>query len=131
MIFLTIFNTVAIIYIFYKTSKYRIEFRKHKTSIGKTLVGYGIVLWKKFPQYEESSYSFVIPIRNKKKVEKKEEIQRMITKYDDQQRIQTLNAKFSWLKTWEEVNQFKKDYVVVDALMVEKLVRNFTPKYEN
>lgn len=46
----------------------------------------------------------------------------------EQNRLQSLTAKFSWLKTREQVMQFEKDYLVVDREIVERLVRDFTPK---
>ena len=49
----------------------------------------------------------------------------MIAKYSDQQKRQTLSAKFSWLKTTEEVKQFEKDYSVVDRKLVADLVSGF------
>ena len=73
-------------------------------------------------------YTLVIPIKNKKKVEKEEEINRMIATYSQQNKLQTLSAKFSWLKTWDEVRQFEKDYTVVDRKIVANLVTNFVPK---
>jgi hypothetical protein len=52
----------------------------------------------------------------------------MIAKESQQNKFQTLSAKFSWLKTWEQVRQFEKDYSVVDRKIVERLVANFVPK---
>ena len=69
----------------------------------------------------------MIPIKNKKKVEKQEDIERMI-KYSYQNKLQTLSVKFSWLKTWDEVEEFQKDYTIVDKNIVESLVDNFCVK---
>ena len=52
----------------------------------------------------------------------------MIATYSQQNKLQTLSAKFSWLKTWKEVRQFEKDYSVVDRKIVANLVTNFVPK---
>lgn len=128
MIYLTIFNTIAIAFLFYKKGKYYINLRKDTTFINNTVVGYHITLWKKTSEYSASSvYTLVIPIKNKKKVEKQEDIERM-TKYSYQKKQQTLSAKFSWLKTWDEVEEFKKDYTIVDKNIVESLVANFSVK---
>ena len=69
-----------------------------------------------------------ISLRNKRKVELEEEVNRMISKYSHQAKLQHLSATFSWLKTWEQVRQFEKDYSVVDRKIVENLVANFKPK---
>jgi hypothetical protein len=129
MIYLTILNTIAIVYLFYKKGKFYIDCRKDTTFIKNTVVAYHITLWKKTSEFSASGvYTLVIPIKNKKKVEKEEEINRMIATYSQQNKLQTLSAKFSWLKTWKEVRQFEKDYSVVDRKIVERLVTNFVPK---
>jgi hypothetical protein len=119
MIYLTILNTIAILIIFLKLGIIKITIRRDETFWNKTLIGYDVWVQKVY---------FRIPIRNKHKTELNEEINRMITKYDNQSNHQTLYAKFSWLKTLEEVSQFEKDYSVVDRKIVEELVSNFAPK---
>ena len=57
-----------------------------------------------------------------------EEAQRMIAKYSQQEKLQSLSAKFSWLKTWDEVKEFQKYYTCVDQKIVENLVDKFVPK---
>ena len=129
MIYLTILNTIAIVYLFFKKSMFYINCRKEVTFIKNTVVGYNITLWKKTSEFSATGvYTLRIPIKNKKKVEMEEEIDRMISAYSHQGKLQTLSARFSWLKTWEEVRQFEKDYSVVDRKIVENLVANFTPK---
>lgn len=128
MIYLTILNTIAIAYLFYKNGKFYIDFKKDTTFIKNTLVAYHITLRKKTSDFSANGvYTLVIPIKNKKKVEKQEEINRMIDTYSQQNNLQFLSAKFSWLKTWEEVKQFEKDYSVVDRKIVERLVAGFVP----
>lgn len=130
MIILTILNTLAIIYLLInKQARLSISFRREETTWEKTLLGYRITLWKKMNEYSSSGiYSIYIPIRNKRKVELEEEVNRMISKYSHQAKLQHLSATFSWLKTWEQVRQFEKDYSVVDRKIVENLVANFKPK---
>ena len=129
MIYLTILNTITIGYLFYKKGKFYIDWRKDTTFINNTVVAYHITLWRKTSDFSTSGvYTLVIPIKNKKKVEKEEEINRMIATYSQQNKLQTLSAKFSYLKTWEEVRQFEKDYSVVDRKIVANLVTNFVPK---
>ena len=129
MIYLTILNTITIGYLFYKKVKFYIDWRKDTTFINNTVVAYHITLWRKTSDFSVSGvYTLVIPIKNKKKVEKEEEINRMIATYNQQNKLQTLSAKFSYLKTWEEVRQFEKDYSVVDRKIVANLVTNFVPK---
>ena len=129
MIILTIINSIAILYlILTKNSKLYITISKDETFSNRTLVGYRITLWKWINESSASGiYSIYIPVKNKKKVELKEDIERLLNKNNPNVKY-TLNAKFSWLKTWEEVKQFQKDYSVVDKVLVDKLVAGFKPK---
>jgi len=129
MIFLTILNTIAICYLLYKKGKFYIDCRKETTFIKNTFVGFTITLWKKTSENSATGvYTVNIPIKNKRKTEKAEEINRMIATYSQQNKLQTLSATFSWLKTWEQVREFEKDYEVVDRKIVQRLVANFVPK---
>jgi hypothetical protein len=130
MITLTILNTLAILYLIVsKKTKLYFEFRKEITSFDETLVGYRLVLSKRLSDYSSSSvYQFYLPIKDKRKTEMTEEANRMIAKYSQQNKLQSLTAKFSWLKTWDEVKEFQKYYTVVDRRIVENLVSNFLPK---
>ena len=120
MIFLTILNTIAILVIFFKLEIIKVNIRRDETFLDKTLMGYDVWVQK---------FYFRIPIRNKRKTELNEEVNRMIAYKCQQNKLQTLSAKFSWLKTWEQVRQFEKDYTVVDRKIVERLVANFVPKH--
>lgn len=130
MIILTILNTLAIAYLLLtKQVKLSISVIREETFWNKTLLGYRITLYKKTSEYSSRGiYSIYIPRRNKKKTELGEEVNMMISKYSQQRKLQYLSAMFSWLKTWEQVRQFEKDYSVVDRKIVEKLVANFKPK---
>lgn len=116
---LTILNTIAILIIFFKLKVIKISIRRDETFWNKTLMGYDVWIQKVY---------FRIPIRNKHKTELKEEVSRLIANESTQSKLQTLSAKFSWLKTWDEVRRFEKDYSVVDRKIVERLVANFVPK---
>lgn len=125
---LTIINTIAILYLLYKKSRYYVEINKKQSSYNKTFLGYHIALRERLSRYSSIGvFTIRIMFKNTKKVELKEEIDRMMQQ-SDQNKLQKLTAMFSWLKTWEEVWQFEKDYGVVDRKIVEKLVANFTPK---
>ena len=119
MIALTILNTIAILIIFFKIEIIKITISKEETFYNKTLIAYDVWL---------QGFYFRIPIRNKKKTELSEDVNYMIAKCDNQSKLQKLSAMFSWLKTWEEVRQFEKDYSVVDRKIVANLVTNFVPK---
>lgn len=124
----TVLNTLGIIYLILKNLKLYVNIKKHETAFNHTLLGYHITLWKRTGHFDSSSiYSLYIPLKNAKKVELQEEILRMIN-YSDQNRLQTLSAKFSWLKTLKAVEQFEKDYLVVDRKIVERLVSEFKQK---
>jgi len=118
MIILTILNSIAIVVIFFKIKIIKITIRRDQTFWNKTLLGYNVWVNK---------YYFRIPIRNKRKTELKEDIQLMITG-NQQSKNQRLSAIFSWLRTWDQVKQFEKDYSIVDKKIVERLVTNFVPK---
>ena len=115
ILLLTILNTTAILIIFFKLGIIKVTIRRDETFWNKTLMGYDVWVQKIY---------FRIPIRNKRKTELSEEVNRMIN-YDYQSKRQTLSAKFSWLKTWEQVKKFEKDYSVVDRRIVESLVESY------
>lgn len=123
ILILSITNSLAIFYILLvKESKYYIDIRKNETFHFNTLLGYYITLWKSTSEYSASGiYTIYLPIRNRKKIEFEEEIQRMM-QYSDSNKLQSLSTKFSWLKTEKEVEEFEKNYSVVDRKMVERLV---------
>jgi hypothetical protein len=126
ILLITILNTLAIAYLFYKQNGLYLEFKKDRTFINHTLVGYEVTLYRRDSKYFSTGiYTISIPIRNKEKVEKREEILRMVASYSPENIRYSLSAKFSWLKTWEEVRQFEKDYSVVDRKIVANLVSNF------
>jgi hypothetical protein len=119
MIILTILNTIAILVIFFKLKMIKVTISRDETFWDKTLMGYDVRVQK---------FCFRIPIRNKRKTELEEEVNRMIASKSQQDKLQRLSAKFSWLTTWEQVRQFEKDYSVVDRKIVERLVANFDKK---
>jgi len=129
MITLTIINSIAILYlILTKHSRLSVTISKDETFSNRTLVGYHITLWKSTSEYSSSGIiNIYIPIKNKKKVELKEDIERLLDKKNPNVKY-TLRARFSWLKTWKDVKQFEKDFSVVDKEFVEELVANFKPK---
>lgn len=116
---LTIINTIAIVVIFLKLEIIEVTIRRDETFFNKTLIGYDIWI---------HNFYFRIPIRNKRKTELSEDVNIMIAKESQQYKLQALSTKFSWLKTWEQVRQFEKDYSVVDKKIVERLVASFVPK---
>lgn len=78
-------------------------------------IGYDIWIFKMY---------FKLYFRNEKKVELKNEINRLSVS-SKEHRQQVLRAKFSWLKTKEEVLQFQKDYSLVDTIYVLQLANDF------
>jgi hypothetical protein len=104
--------------IFFKLKIIKITIRSIKTFWKRTLIGHEVWLWNLY---------FIIPIKNKRKTELQEEIEKLLA-VTNQGRIQSLSAKFSWLKTHEQVKKFKKDYSIVDKEYVDKLISSFEPK---
>ena len=127
IIMLTIINSIFILYLLIKGNRtYYFTFEKEKTFYKKTLSGYLITLWRKETYGANGVYTLHIPIKNRRKIELKEEVERLIK--DRTNTPYTLRAKFSWLKSWEEVKQFKKDYSIVDAEIVNELISKFATK---
>lgn len=118
---LTILNSIAILFLFFKLRKQiiKINIDKNETFYGKKLTSYNV--------YINGKYIFKIPIKNEKKAQLKEEINYMINSSQSNKR-QQLAATFSWLKTIEQVRQFEKDYSVVDKNFVKELVADFGKK---
>lgn len=112
---LTILNTFAIIYIF--THKL-FSFSGNRV-FGSELVGYCF--------YYKGNQFFYLPIKNERKTQIKYDVNRMI-EGTEQSKRQILDAMFSWLKTKDEVEQFRKDYCVVDSVLVNKMVDDFKEK---
>lgn len=130
MITLTILNTLLIIYLILQHKlKYYIGISKKETFWKNTLLGYQITLWKKTSEWRATNpvYSIYIPIRNKHKIELREDIERLMD-LENPTKIHYLSSMFSWLKTWDDVKQFEKDYSIVDPDYVKKLVSDFKPK---
>ena len=130
MIYLTILNTLAIAYLIaLKKSKYYLQFKIETTDYNNTLLGYRLSLWEKTSEYSSSSkHSIYLKIRDRKKTEMEEDARSMMAKFSQQNKLQSLTAKFSWLKTWDEVREFQKYYTCVDQKIVENLVAKFVPK---
>jgi len=109
---ITIINTLAIIYIFV----HKLFTVSKCTTYKNTLLGYEF--------YFKGNRFIYLPIRNADKTELNEELHDLITA-SQQAKKQQLYAKFSWLKTVAEVEQFKKDYEVVDRKLVNDLETEF------
>ena len=119
MVTLTILNTLAILFILFNQNIIKIDIHRDETFWNKTLIGYDVWFMGKY---------FRIPVRNKRKTELSEEVLQLIKTNNPRHITQTLTAIFSWLKTWEEVRQFEKDYSIVDKDTVDRLVNSFVPK---
>lgn len=129
MYVLTILNSLVLIVILWKQNLYSVSFTAYRTTRKDTLLGWELTVWKMFRNGTWASGSIIlrIPIRNRKKTELREEVERM-KKYSAQNKLQNLTAMFSWLKTWKDVKEFEKNYSVVDPEIVSSLVKNFKEK---
>lgn len=129
ILMLSIINSISIILVILtKNNKYHIGIRKNETFHYRTVLGYYITLWKSTNESSANGiYTTYIPIRNAKKIKLEEEIER-IMQYSYQNKYQSLNAMFSWLKTEKQVEQFEKNYSVIDRKIVEKLVSDWRSK---
>lgn len=113
-IYLTILNTIAIIYLFgfHKKFSYHLDRTFHM----KTMVGIYF--------YHNGKSFWYLALKNKKKVEVQEETLALIA-CGPGVRYQKLCAMFSWMKTDEQVRQFEKDYEKVDRKVVADLVSQY------
>ena len=118
---LTTINSIAIIYLFFlKIQDSKVfSFRVDTTFWSKTVCGVAFI-------YKRKRFLY-LPIRNKRKAILKEDVERLL-KEKSCHRRQSLRAKFSWLETIEDVEQFKKDFSLVDEFFVQKLVFDFKSK---
>lgn len=84
------------------------------------------VMWNSYPVRKGicATGLFHIPIRNGDKIETRDKVMKLIHG-SAQNRLQQLTAIFSWLKTDEEVQEFKKNYSIVDEKLVDRLVSEF------
>jgi hypothetical protein len=116
---LTITNSLTLLYMLWL---YRLQIRLEIINDNKKVVGIGF-WWRN--KYSSCTHrKFYLPLRNARKQEIRAERQRLMN-YSPMNRKQSLHAKFSWLKTKKEVLQFQKDYLCVDAELVQKLVQDF------
>jgi len=124
MIYLTILNTLLITYIFLDKSKYYFRWHNKRSSGGKYL-GFSFSLWRRSTKHSSSLYKtiFKLNIRDYKHVEMQEDAERL--KSDKVNQSYSLRAIFSWYKTQEEVDQFKKYYSEVNPELVNQLVDSF------
>jgi hypothetical protein len=125
--FNTVVSILLIIYVLHVNNRFYLKWRR--TTYNKKLLGVNI-MWK--DTSSKTSWSakgiFYIPLRFNQRLEIREEALRLIAS-SPQNKIQTLNAKFSWLKTPQEVEQFKKDFSIVDKGLVEQLEDEFYTNY--
>ena len=89
ILILTILNSIGIVYILFKLI-IKVSIQRNETFDKKTLYRYTVFI---------NDFSFRIPIRNEYKIKLNEEVTKMIGTYDNQQKLQVLSAKFSWLNT--------------------------------
>ena len=116
---LTIINSCVLIYIL--TRKHFRLYRWTSSHKG-VLVGFSV-------QFKGKRIIY-IPIRNERKTNLKENVDRMLS-YNKRSRRQTLNAFFSMITTIEDAEQFKKDYSIVDMAFVHELVNGFEPEKDH
>ena len=91
---LTIINSIVLILILIKLKIIPIKFQQH-TSTNNKIVGYSCLI---------KNFYFYIPLRNREKINLKENIKYLKT-LDYQQKKQHLSAIFSWFKSNEEVDK--------------------------
>lgn len=92
----------------------------------KILLGWTFTIWKRTHYGATGIFIQQFSIKNRAKVRIAEEVERLIKDTTNQR--YNLNAMFSWCKTWDAVNEFKKNYRVVNPTQVDALVAKFVPK---
>lgn len=126
---LTIINTLFIVYLVVtKSNRYYFTFDKQYTWQKTVLIGFNLILWEiKSKTSAQSVFTLYFPIRNHEQSQLKEDIIKLM-KLNNPNKIQTLSEMFSWLRTKEEVEQFQKEYSIVDPEYVQKLVDDWKIK---
>lgn len=124
--FNTLTSILVIVYFIYRHNRFSLCWRR--TTYEKKLLGVNI-MWK--DTSSKTSWSakglLYIPLRFNQRLEVREEALQLIST-NPQNRTQSLHAKFSWLKTIKEVEQFQKDFSIVDERLVIQLVNEFKIK---
>ena len=105
-ILLTSFNTIAIAYLL--VLKYVSVYTRR---VDDVIYGVGAL-------YKDKRL-FYVNIRSYEKLRDDKDIRCMIT--NPSTKVQTLNAKLSWLHTISEVNEFRKTFKIVDENYVNKI----------
>lgn len=125
MVLLTIINSLVLIYLLIKGNKsYYVTLKKDYSN--KVFLGYTFTIWRRTTYGANSVFIQQISFVNRQWVKLAQEVQSM--KNDKYNQIQRLHAKFSWLKTYEEVSEFVKNYREVNPKVVDQLVTDFKPK---
>jgi hypothetical protein len=126
--FNTAVSILLIIYVLHVNNRFRLSWSR--TTYNKKLLGVNI-MWKNTSS--KTSWSakglLYIPLRFNQRLEVREEALRLIAS-SPQKRIQSLQTKFTWIKTPEEMEQFKKDFIVVDEKLVKQLENEFYTNYK-
>jgi hypothetical protein len=105
---LTISNSIILFWFFIGTN---FDITRCETPRGKL---FGFQFW-----YGNKTFLY-LPFRNGERLETLEDIEEMMTGSQVNTKY-TLGAILSWLHTEEEINQFEKDYSVVDPAYVQKI----------
>lgn len=116
---LTLLNTLFLLYKFEYKKQFKIDLER--SGVHKTLLG--ISLWRK-KGYNWYNRILYLPIRDSEEIEKKEDIERILT-LNEEQRRQKLRTMFSWVKTKEEAKQFYIDYHIIDKKYIRQLLSKF------
>lgn len=128
MIYLTIVNTVLLVYLLVKSfhGSYYISTTKYETFHLKILYGISFTLMRRtnYGANSINGFHFYIPLKNMHKSGVKDDLFDLM-RSNNSNRDYTLRAKFSWLKTEKEVLQFKSDYSIVNPSLVNSLVDDF------
>lgn len=117
---LTILNTIGLLYLLFNHIKSFFSYSTNSTFWTKKLCSIYF--------YYKNRMFFKIIIRNARKEEIKQDLLTMSNECK-QNRTQRICAKFSWLKTLEEVEQFKKDYFDADPVLIGNLISDFKTKH--
>jgi hypothetical protein len=125
MVTLTIINSLVLIYLLIKGNKsYYMTLKKDYSD--KIFLGYTFTLWRRTSYGAKGIFVQQFSFVNREFVKLRQEVNRM--KNDKYNQVQTLHAKFSWLRTHQQVAEFVKNYREVNPDVVDQLVTDFKPK---
>lgn len=121
----SLITLILLVIVLYKENRLSVHFSKNRYFNKIEGVQF---MWSSRPLiygYSSSKRVLYIPIRDHRKLEFKEDVEKLMKLDSKEDSRRDLRATFSWLKTIKDVEEFEKYYSVVDSVYVKELVDRF------